>query len=67
MLNDVTSSSSTTFLEESTTTTDYFQLIYECIVTRKIFLNFVDFKTYSQVEPDVNLAILQALLIGKRK
>jgi hypothetical protein len=46
---------------------DYFELIYECIEKRQIFLNFVDFKEHSQVEPDVDLAILQALLIGKIK
>ncbi len=27
--------------------TDYFQLIYECIETRNIFLNFIDFKAHS--------------------
>jgi hypothetical protein len=46
--------------------TDYFQLIYECIDTRMIFLNFIDFKVHSHLERDVDLAILQALLNGKR-
>ncbi|CAF1272530.1 unnamed protein product [Adineta steineri] len=41
---------------------DYFQLIYECIDSRMIFLNFIDFKPHSHVERDVDLAILQALL-----
>jgi len=47
--------------------TDYFQLIYECIETRMIFLNFIDFKAHSHIERDVDLAILQALLNGKKK
>ncbi|UJR07492.1 hypothetical protein I4U23_011781 [Adineta vaga] len=41
---------------------DYFQLIYECIDSRMIFLNFIDFKAHNHVERDVDLAILQALL-----
>lgn len=41
---------------------EYFELIYECIEKRMIFLNFIDFKVHSHVERDVDLAILQALL-----
>jgi hypothetical protein len=66
MLNEVSSTPSANLLDDNTTTIDYFQLIYECIETHQIFLNFVDFKTRSQVEPDVDLAILQAILTGKR-
>ncbi len=46
---------------------DYFELIYECIETRNIFLNFIDLKVHSYVEPDIDLAILQALLNGNEK
>ncbi|CAF4081087.1 unnamed protein product, partial [Adineta steineri] len=65
MLNDVNSMSSSSLIEENLTVTtkDYFELIYECIVTHKIFLNFVDFKRRNQDEPDIDLAILQAILI----
>lgn len=66
VLNDISSPSSTNISAENTTTTDYFQLIYECIETHKTFLNFVDFKTHSQVEPDIDLALLQAVLICKK-
>jgi nucleoside-specific outer membrane channel protein Tsx len=45
---------------------DYFELIYECIEKRMIFVNFIDFKVHSHVERDVDLAILQALLNGKK-
>ncbi len=45
---------------------DYFELIYECIETRNIFLNFIDLKVHSHIEPDIDLAILQALLNGKQ-
>ncbi len=44
---------------------EYFQMIYECIEKRMIFLNFIDFKVHSHVERDIDLAILQALLNGK--
>lgn len=44
---------------------EYFRLIYECIESRKIFLNFVDFKVHSNLQRDIDLAILQALLNGK--
>ncbi|CAF3846657.1 unnamed protein product, partial [Adineta steineri] len=65
ILNDVNSMSSSSLIEENLTVTtkDYFELIYECIVTHKIFLNFVDFKRRNQDEPDIDLAILQAILI----
>ncbi|CAF0789998.1 unnamed protein product [Adineta ricciae] len=42
--------------------TDYFELVYECIDTRKIFLNIVSLTARNSVEPDIDLAILQALL-----
>ncbi|CAF1418808.1 unnamed protein product [Adineta ricciae] len=41
---------------------DYFQMIYECIDSRMIFLNFINFKAHNHMEKDVDLAILQALL-----
>ncbi len=66
-LNEIHSISSRNIFEKNVTTIDYFQLIYECIETRQILLHFVDFKTRSQTEPDVDLAILQAILIGNIK
>jgi nucleoside-specific outer membrane channel protein Tsx len=45
---------------------EYFELIYQCIENRMIFLNFIDFKIHSHVERDVDLAILQALLNGNK-
>ncbi len=45
--------------------TDYFELVYECINTRINFLNVVSLNSRSPVEPDIDLAILQALLKGK--
>ena len=45
---------------------DYFELIYECIETRHILLNIVNFNAHSLIDSDVDLAILQALLNGKR-
>jgi hypothetical protein len=48
-------------------TTDYFELVYECIHTRTHFLNIVSLNSRSPVEPDIDLAILQALLNGKEK
>jgi hypothetical protein len=48
-------------------TTDYFELVYECIDTRIHFLNIVSLNSRSPVEPDIDLAILQALLNGKEK
>ncbi len=45
---------------------DYFQLIYECVETRSIYLNFFDFQVHSLTGNDVDSAILQALLKGNR-
>ncbi len=68
LLNEINSISSKNILEERKIKIDYFQLIYECIETHEIFLNFVNLKlTRSQVEPDVDWAILKALLISKIK
>jgi hypothetical protein len=67
ILNEMNSISSKNILEERKIKMDYFQLIYECIETHEIFLNFVNLKTRSQVEPDVDWAILKALLISKIK
>ncbi|CAF1325866.1 unnamed protein product, partial [Rotaria sordida] len=41
---------------------DYFELIYECVETRNIYLNFLDLKIHNHVDVGVDLAILQALL-----
>ncbi|CAF4212523.1 unnamed protein product, partial [Rotaria sordida] len=49
-------------LLDENTKIDYFELIYECIDKRSIFLNFVDLKVHNYVETDIDLAILQALL-----
>ncbi|CAF3534340.1 unnamed protein product [Rotaria sp. Silwood1] len=43
-------------------TTDYFALIYECIHTRTNFLNIVSLNSRSPIEPDIDLAVLLALL-----
>jgi hypothetical protein len=43
-----------------------FQFIYQCIEKQMIFLNFIDFKLHNHLEPDVDLAILQALLNGNQ-
>lgn len=45
--------------------TDYFELVYECINTRINFLNVVSLNSRSPAEPDIDLAILHALLKGK--
>ncbi len=45
-------------------TTDYFELVYQCIHTRINFLNIVSLNAQSPVEPDIDLAILHALLKG---
>jgi hypothetical protein len=45
-------------------TNDYFELVYECIHTRINFLNIVSLNAQSPVEPDIDLAILHALLKG---
>ncbi|CAF3840513.1 unnamed protein product [Adineta steineri] len=41
---------------------DYFELVYECIHTRKNFLNIISLNSRNPVEPDIDLVILQALL-----
>ncbi|CAF4182337.1 unnamed protein product, partial [Rotaria sordida] len=41
---------------------DYFSLVYECIDTRPNFLNIISLHARSPVEPDIDVAILQALL-----
>lgn len=46
--------------------TDYFELVYECIHTRNNFLNIISLNSRNPVEPDIDLVILQALLIGKK-
>ncbi len=51
--------------ERPSDTTDYFQLVYECINTRINFLNVVSLDSRNPVEPDIDLAILHALLNGK--
>ncbi len=51
--------------ERPSDTTDYFQLVYECITTRINFLNVVSLNPRNPVEPDIDLAILHALLNGK--
>ena len=45
----------------------HFELIYECIEKRMIFINFINFKIHSRIERDIDLAILQALLNGKKE
>jgi len=50
----------------ATDTTDYFELVYECIDTRINFLNVVSLNSRSPVDPDIDLAILQALLNGEK-
>ncbi|UJR33550.1 hypothetical protein I4U23_020992 [Adineta vaga] len=42
--------------------TDYFELVYECIHTRRRFLNIISLNSRNPVEPDIDLVILQALL-----
>ncbi|CAF1365162.1 unnamed protein product, partial [Rotaria sordida] len=41
---------------------DNFELVYECIHTRRNFLHIISFSSRHLVEPDIDLAILQALL-----
>ena len=52
------------FIHDEPLEIEYFQLIYECIEQQPIFLNFIDFKTHSHLERDLDLAILRALLNG---
>ncbi|CAF2946088.1 unnamed protein product [Rotaria sp. Silwood2] len=42
--------------------TDYFELIYECICTRKDFINIISLDPDNPVELNIDLVILQALL-----
>ena len=46
---------------------DCFESVYECIHTRMHLLNIISFNSRGPVEPDIDLAILQALLNGKKK
>ncbi|CAF4221594.1 unnamed protein product, partial [Rotaria sordida] len=39
-----------------------FELVYECICIRRNFLNIISLSLHHLVEPDIDLAILQALL-----
>lgn len=41
-----------------------FELVYECVHTRHQFLNIITFDPRNPVEPDIDLAILRALLNG---
>ncbi|CAF4614262.1 unnamed protein product [Rotaria sp. Silwood1] len=41
---------------------DYFELVYECFHKRRHFLNVISLNSRYPVEPDIDLAILQALL-----
>ncbi|CAF4284592.1 unnamed protein product, partial [Rotaria sordida] len=41
---------------------DNFELVYECIYTRRNFLHIINLRSRHLVEPDIDLAILQALL-----
>ena len=45
--------------------TDYFEQIFECVHTRTNFLNVVSLDSRNLAEPDIDLAILHALLRGK--
>ena len=45
---------------------DYFELVYECVHTRINFLNVVSLDSRNTAEPDIDLAILHALLKGKQ-
>lgn len=51
----------------TTDETDYFELVYECVDKRINFLNVVSLDSRILVEPDIDLAILQALLKGKHQ
>ena len=46
---------------------DYFELVYECVLTRTNFLNVISLNSRYPVEPDIDLVILQALLNGNKK
>jgi len=53
-------------IESQITTNDYFELMYECIDKRSLFLNFIDIKLHTNVDADIDLVILEALLNGKK-
>ena len=44
----------------------YFELVYECVHTRYNYINVVTVDRRNPVEPDIDLAILRALLNGNR-
>lgn len=46
---------------------EYFELVFECVYTRRNFLNVITLNSRNPVEPDIDLVILQALLNGKSK
>ena len=48
----------------NTSSVDYYELIYECIEKHQTFMNFVDLKVRSQIEPDIDFAILKSILIA---
>jgi hypothetical protein len=45
---------------------DYFELIYQCIETRKLFFNFIDLTIRQHRTPDVDLVILQSFFNRKK-
>ncbi|CAM4879980.1 unnamed protein product [Rotaria socialis] len=48
--------------QRESVTVDYFELVYECVVTRRNFLSVVSLNPRDPVEPDIDVAILKALL-----
>jgi hypothetical protein len=67
MINNKLNPNINIILSDKTDRTDYFELIYECIETRNIFLNFIDLKIHNDIEPDIDQTILQALLNSNQK
>lgn len=65
-INDMNSISSTDILNDRSSTIDYYQLIYECIEQHQTYMNFVDLKVHSQIESNIDFAILKSILIGKQ-
>lgn len=51
---------------EASERTDYFELVYECVHTKHNFLNIITLDPRNPVEPDIDLAILRALLSGEK-
>lgn len=43
----------------------YFELIYECLQTRFMYLNFIDLTIRSHIKPAIDSIILQAFFNGK--